>query len=133
MKLWDRQSPIDVARSFVDACNRRDAKAVAAIVSDDFIFQDSRGNCLRGKRELLEALAQVNAVAPDLRVEIDFATRRGDTALLTGRSVTANARLACDTQWRGRAHRGRLLEWEAYGAPSEDSLVGLLGALQQVR
>ena len=133
MKLWDRHSPIDVARAFVDACNRRDAGAVAALLADDFTFQDSRGNRLEGRDELIEALAHVDAVAPDLRVEIDAAIRRGDTALLTGRSVTTNARLACDTQWRGRVRRGKLVEWEAYGAPSEDSIVGLLGSLQDVR
>ena len=133
MKLWDRHSPIEVARAFVQACNARDADAVAALVSDDVTFQDSRGSRLHGKHDLLKALAQVNAVAPDLRVEIDSAVRRGDTALLSGRSVTSNTRLICDTQWRGRVRDGKLIEWEAYGAPSEDSLVGLLGSLQDAR
>lgn len=130
MAWWDRKSPVALARAFVDACNARDGAAVAKIVSDDFVFQDSRGGRIEGRRAMLEALSHVDRLAPDLRVELDSAVRRGDSALLSGRSICSEPGLACDTQWRGFARDGKLVEWHAYGAASQDSLVGLLGSLK---
>lgn len=126
---WRLQSPVKIALAFVDACNARDGEALAGLLDPDVIFQDSRGGRIKGRAAMLQALAQVNAVAPDLRVEIDRSSRRGDTALLTGRSISTHVELACDTQWRAVVRGGRLVEWQAYGRPSEGSLVGLLGAL----
>ncbi len=126
---WQRNSPVKVALAFVQACNTRNAEALAAILAPDVVFQDSRGGRIEGRAAMLEALTRVDAIAPDLRVEIDKSSRRGDTALLTGRSITANPVLSCDTQWRAVVADGKLVEWQAYGRPSESSLVFLLKGL----
>ena len=111
------------------ACNNRDARALEQLLAPEFTFTDSRGGVIEGVPAMLEALRGVRAVAPDLRVEIERYSSRGNTALLSGRSVTATADLPCDTQWRAVVRDGKLVEWQAYGAPSESSLVGLLSAL----
>ncbi len=123
------RSPTEVALDFVAACNARDSAALANIVADDIVFVDSRGGRIEGREAMLEALAGVNSVAPDLRVVIDRASNLGDNALLTGRSLTENPKLACDTQWRAVVRKGQLVEWQAYGRASQGSLVGLLQAL----
>ncbi len=126
--MWRWRSPRKVALAFVAACNARDAAALAGILHPDIVFQDSRGGRLVGAGEVLAALARVNSVAPDLRVEIDKAIERGDVVLLAGRSVTANPDLATDTQWSARVRGGKLVQWEAYGRPSPGSLVRILKA-----
>ncbi|QZH75197.1 MAG: nuclear transport factor 2 family protein [Erythrobacter sp.] len=127
---WQRKSPVKVALAFVEACNTRNAEALAAILSPDVVFQDSRGGRIEGREAMLEALARVDSVAPDLRVEIDRSSTRGDSALLTGRSITSNPVLACDTQWRAVVIDGKLVEWQAYGRPSANSLVFMLRAVE---
>ena len=133
MSFWLSKTPTQVARDFVAACNARDAAALARIIHDDVVFIDSRGGRLDGRRAMLEALDRVNDVAPDLRVVIDRASNLGDTALLSGRSLTSNPDLACDTQWRAVVRKDKLVEWQAYGRSSASSLVGLLGSLVQPR
>ena len=128
-----RNSPVSEALAFVAACNSRDGRALEQLLAPEFTFTDSRGGVIEGVPAMLEALRGVRAVAPDLRVEIERYSARGDTALLSGRSLTENAELACDTQWRAVVRDGRLVEWQAYGAPSEGSLVGLLSALVEAR
>lgn len=128
---WQRNSPVKVALAFVEACNARDGEALAAILDPDVVFQDSRGGRIEGRAGMLAALARVDSIAPDLRVEIERSSRRGDTALLAGRSITSNPVLACDTQWRAVVQDGRLVEWQAYGRPSESSLVFLLSGLDK--
>ena len=131
MTLLGRKSPVKLALAFVEACNARDAAALTRLVREDFVFRDSRGGTIHGRRAMLDALAQVNAVAPDLRVQIATASRRGDTALLSGKSITANPDIACDTQWRAVAQDGMLVSWEAFGERADSSLVGLLGFARQ--
>ena len=133
--MFGRQlnSPVSEALAFVEACNSRDARALERLLAPEFIFIDSRGGVIEGVPDMLEALRAVRSVAPDLRVEIERYSSRGDTALLSGRSLTKNAELACDTQWRAVVRDGKLIEWQAYGAPSESSLVGLLSALVAAR
>jgi ketosteroid isomerase-like protein len=120
-----------VALAFVAACNARDGARLAAILHPDVVFQDSRGGRLEGAQEVLAALSRVNAVAPDLRVEIEKTVQRGELVLLTGRSITAVAALATDTQWSAIVRKGKLVEWLAFGRPSDSSLVGLLRSLDK--
>lgn len=129
MRWWNRTSPVKLAMAFVEACNARDAAALNLLLDEDFTFEDSRGGTIRGRSEMLAALVAVQSVAPDLRVEIDSAVRRGDSVLLTGRSITSNECLAVDTQWRALIRNGRVIEWQAFGRKSERSLVGLLRTL----
>ena len=123
------RSPKEVALAFVAACNARDGAAVAALLDPAIIFSDSRGERLEGRAAVLEAVARVNAVAPDLRVEIDQAVQRGELVLMSGRSLSANPALTVATQWSARVQKGLLVEWQAYGRPADGSLVGLLRAL----
>jgi ketosteroid isomerase-like protein len=118
-----------VALAFVAACNARDGARLAAILHPDVVFQDSRGGRLEGAQEVLAALSRVNDIAPDLRVEIDKTVERGELVLLTGRSITAVAALATDTQWSATVRKGKLVEWQAFGRKSEGSLVGFLHSL----
>lgn len=127
--MWRSASPTKVALAFVAACNARDTAALATILHPDIVFQDSRGGRLESAQEVLAALARVNALAPDLRVEIDKTIERGDMVMLSGRSITANAALATDTQWCAKVRRGKLVEWEAFGRPSPGSLVRMLKSL----
>ncbi|TIX51599.1 nuclear transport factor 2 family protein [Alteraurantiacibacter aquimixticola] len=127
--FWHKRPPTEIAQEFVDACNARDTVAMARILADDVVFEDSRGGRIEGRDEMLRALAAVNQVAPDLRVEINRASNLGDTALLAGRSLTSNHTLVCDTQWRAVVRDGKLVEWQAFGHPAESSLVGLITSL----
>lgn len=124
------RSPAKIALAFVEACNARDGAAVAALLDPDIVFQDSRGERLVGAGEVLAAVARVNAVAPDLRVEINKTVARGGLVLMSGRSLTSNPALAVATQWSAKVRNGRLVEWQAYGLPSQGSLVGLLRSLK---
>lgn len=124
-----RRSPKDVALAFVAACNGRDIDAVAKVLDPAIVFSDSRGQQLEGAAAVLAAVAQVNAVAPDLRVEIDQAVQRGELVLLSGRSLSANPALTVATQWSARVRDGLLVEWQAYGRPADGSLVGLLRSI----
>ncbi|MXO72039.1 nuclear transport factor 2 family protein [Alteraurantiacibacter buctensis] len=123
------RSPKDVALAFVAACNARDIAGVKALLDPAMVFSDSRGERLEGAAAVLEAVARVNAVAPDLRVEIDQAVQRGELVLLSGRSLSANPALTVATQWSARVRKGLLVEWQAFGRPADGSLVGLLRAL----
>ena len=127
--FWRRSTSTKVALAFVAACNARDGVRLAELLHPEVVFQDSRGGRLEGAAEVLAALGRVNAIAPDLRVEIEKTVERGDMVLLTGRSITTNAALSTDTQWRATVRGGKLVEWQAYGRQSESSLVGLLRSL----
>ena len=123
------KTPAKVAIAFVEACNARDIDAVARVLDPHIVFSDSRGERLEGAAAVLAAVAQVNAVAPDLRVELDKVVSRGELVLLSGRSLSANPALTVATQWSARVRDGLLVEWQAYGRPADGSLVGLLRSL----
>jgi uncharacterized protein (TIGR02246 family) len=66
----DRQALHQSARAFVRAFNDRDAKAVAALWTEQAEFVDDRGTVLRGRPAIEKGYAELFKAHPKVRVEV---------------------------------------------------------------
>lgn len=108
---------------FVDAINRRDVGALAALLTPDHLFVDSLGNRIGGLDRIRAAWAGYFAMVPDYRITVDGWADRGNTVLLHGHaqgSYAPDGRLLPDrtfrvpAAWRAELAGEHLSLWQVY-------------------
>jgi ketosteroid isomerase-like protein len=85
--MTDR-GPAETVRLFDEAFNRHDLEALAALVTDDCVFEDTTppdGRRLTGRDVVLEAWSEVMAGASEVRFMIEEMVTAGDRVFVLWR------------------------------------------------
>src|ERR1700733_15393619 len=72
---------------FVEAINRHDAKAVAALMTVDHCFVDSLGNVVRGASTMETGWMGYFSMCPDYRIRIDTVMDKAGGVLAVGEAA----------------------------------------------
>src|SRR6476619_3531816 len=85
--MLDR-TPAETVRLFDDAFNRHDLEALADLITDDCVFEDTTppdGRRLIGREAVLEAWGEVMAGASEVRFAIEESVTAGDRVFVLWR------------------------------------------------
>lgn len=116
-------NPLDVAHRFVEAINRHDLSALAALMAADHRFVDSLGELHRGRDEVSDGWHRYFQMVPDYRIEIRESFASGPVAVLLGQAegtytrdatLTSADRWSTPAAWRVHVEDGQVIEWRIY-------------------
>ena len=84
------QDVLDNAKLFTEAFNRHDAKAIAALCTDDCEFIERDGSTLRGRDDIEEEFRETFAASPKARISLSLDSIRlvtPDVAIEQGKTI----------------------------------------------
>jgi ketosteroid isomerase-like protein len=70
--------PLEAARAFMDAVNRRSPEEVSRWMTEDHVFVDSLGNRVEGEEKMTAGWAGYFRMVPDYSIVVDEALAAGD-------------------------------------------------------
>jgi uncharacterized protein (TIGR02246 family) len=114
---------IEITLQFMDAINRHDADAVAALMTDDHVFSDSLGNKVQGREKMKTGWQGYFAFCPDYWVTHEAIFGDGNSVAVfgaAGGTIAANGKLPPENKWRTPAawlaivENGLVKEWRVY-------------------
>ena len=113
----------DTALAFIDCINMHELHRIVALVTEDHLFIDARGNQARGRRQLERSWRAYFEWFPDYSIAVDQAFANGNIAVVTGSAMGTCAirgRMNPETRWKvpsawqGVMRNGRIAEWRVY-------------------
>jgi ketosteroid isomerase-like protein len=113
----------DVARTFVDAINRRDVADLADRMTAEHRFIDSLGNVVEGSDKMRAGWAAYFRMVPDYSITIDEVHGRESVVVLLGSAqgtYAADGQLREENRWQTPAafraviQDGKIAEWRVY-------------------
>lgn len=116
-------SPIEITLQFMDAINRHDSDALAALMSDDHVFVDSLGNKVQSRGKMKAGWQDYFAFCPDYWVTHESIFGDGNSVAVfgaAGGTIAANGKLPPENKWRTPAawlagvENGLVKEWRVY-------------------
>jgi len=116
-------SPIELTLQFMDAINRHDSDALAALMSDDHVFIDSLGNRVQGREKMKSGWQSYFAFCPDYWVTHESIFGDGNSVAVfgaAGGTIAANGKLTPENKWCTPAawlailENGLVKEWRVY-------------------
>jgi hypothetical protein len=111
--MWSRGT-LPTTRKFFAALDSGDASACARLMHPEIQFVDTRGNAVDGAEFCTELLARMFRCSDDLHVEVDSIAPTGRSALVRGRMITADPRLAGEVLWRVQVDGGLVRSVESH-------------------
>ncbi|WP_338240736.1 nuclear transport factor 2 family protein [Aurantiacibacter hainanensis] len=113
-------------RRFIDAMNARDFDTVESLLDDNFKIIDNADKVLTGRAECLSLLKRVAEIAPEYQLRAKSIVERGDDILISGASRNTTPEIGSASQWRARATRTHMLEWQSYSAALTPSMIRMI-------
>lgn len=113
-----QDTPASVALAFIERINARDLDGLTALLTDDHLFIDYRGNEERGRDLVREGWAGYFRAYPDYRIRVDHVLTSGDGVAIVGR--TTGSHVGPDVEaneavvWTADIDHGRVAEWRIY-------------------
>lgn len=116
-------SPIEITLQFMDAINRHEADALAALMTDDHVFVDSLGNKVQGREKMKTGWHGYFALCPDYWVTHEAIFGDGNSVAVfgaAGGTIAVNGKLPPENKWRTPAawltivENGLVKEWRVY-------------------
>ena len=108
---------------FVEAINRHDVDALAALMTEDHVFTDSGGEQMRGREAMRGGWSQYFALVPDYWITVEHTVvdgamvglfgRAGGTWAVAGKLRDEN-RWSVPAAWYGVVRSGLVVEWRVY-------------------
>ena len=123
MLEWLKKSPERTVARFIDAMNARDFAELETLLADNFLLIDDAGRTRRGREQCLKLFAKAIEVLPDYKLAPSSIVLRGDHVLISGQLLSTHSAIAKSTQWRARADRSKLLEWQSFAHGQTISLI----------
>lgn len=123
MFRWKGKSSLQTVKTFIDAMNSRDFAVVEDLLADDFRLIDNTERELSGKAPCFALLKRVAELAPDYQLHVESLVRHGADILVSGWSESTSRELASATQWRARATREKMKEWQSYSNALTPSMI----------
>ncbi|MWV27654.1 nuclear transport factor 2 family protein [Aurantiacibacter rhizosphaerae] len=121
--FWSKKTPKNTVKRFIDALNKRDFARVEELLADDFRLIDNTGRSLQGRDQCLELLVRLAELIPDYELTATSIVQRGEDILISGSSQTTDRLMGSASQWRARASKEKMLEWQSYARGSGASLI----------
>ena len=87
-------SRIEITLQFMDAINRRDADALARLMTDDHVFTDSLGNQVQGREKMKSGWQGYFAFCPDYWITHEAIFGDGDSVAVFGAAGARSLRTA---------------------------------------
>ncbi len=115
--------PIEITLQFMDAINRHEADALAALMTDDHVFTDSLGNRVQGRENMKTGWQGYFAFCPDYWVTHEAIFGDGNSVAVfgaAGGTIAVNGKLPAENKWRTPAawlavvENGLVKEWRVY-------------------
>ena len=112
-----------IAKAFIRAINRRDPKAIVALMSPHHRFIDSLGATVAGAEAMRAGWAGYFKLVPDYWIRAERFHVAGSTVLITGSAggtlseggvLDPAKRWSVPAAWRARVQGKRVLEWQVY-------------------
>jgi uncharacterized protein (TIGR02246 family) len=107
----------------MEAINRHDADALAALMTDDHVFIDSLGNKVQSREKMKAGWQGYFAFCPDYWVTHEAIFGDGNSSAVFGAAggiIAANGKLPPENKWRTPAawlavvENGLVKEWRVY-------------------
>jgi ketosteroid isomerase-like protein len=127
--MWKSRNA-KAARRFLDALCAGDAATVDALMTEDVVYTDGRGNKLEGFAACSAAARAFHKLEPNYRFDVGQTTVRGDAVLFRGSATADNPTLCGELLVHARLREGRICDWQVYreGAPAlAKILAGMAG------
>ena len=101
---------------FVAAINARDAKALAALMTDDHVFVDSMGNRTQGAASMEAGWNGYFAMCPDYRIRPDDVIAEGAVVLAVGEAGGTIDGVSWRTPaaWKAVIREAKVAEWRVF-------------------
>jgi ketosteroid isomerase-like protein len=116
-------SAVEVVRSFAAAIGRRDAAALAEMMTENHRFVDSLGNVVEGREKMRAGWAGYFRMVPDYSITVDEVYGEGSVVVLVRSAqgtYSADGQLHAENHWRTPAvfravvEDGRVAEWRVF-------------------
>lgn len=104
-----------LAKRFVEAINAHDVDAMAALVTDDFVYIDSWREGIRGREIAMQAAGAMFAADPAFRMDVEAMSFADPHVLMRGWIESANPDIdRVRAVWRCRCEDGKFAEWQSW-------------------
>jgi uncharacterized protein (TIGR02246 family) len=116
-------NPSETTLKFLDRINRRDADALAELMTDDHVFIDSLGQPVRGREQMRAGRRGYFAFCPDYSVSHEVVLENGNQVAVfgaAGGTIAADGKLPPANRWHTPAawlcvvEDGLVKEWRVY-------------------
>ncbi|GEM_PF-931556 len=125
--FWNRRKkPFSIVQSYIAALNDHDAAAMISLLHPDACLVDSRGACVAGYEDSVEAVHAFLALDAGFQMHIDSYAMHGDDVLMRGSIEADDPRLATNTLWMARVQDGKLRRWQSFGNADSVALAHIL-------
>lgn len=110
-------------RAFIDAINRHDLAALAALMPDDHAFIDSEGGRTAGRDTMLAAWPRYFAMFPDYRIVVERVVAQGNVVVVLGSwsgtfagadGPTPERAVGGPAAWSATVRAGKIHVWQVY-------------------
>jgi ketosteroid isomerase-like protein len=112
-----------VVAAFIAAINRHDVPAIAALMTEDHVFVDSRGSVVSGRREMTAGWTDYFRLFPDYTVDVETLLAEGEVVAVFGsasgtyngqRGLVPENRIEMPAAWRAVVQAGQVKRWQVY-------------------
>jgi ketosteroid isomerase-like protein len=116
-------NPTETVIKFMDCIGRRDPDVLGELMTEDHVFTDSLGNCVRGREAMRGAWRGYYAFCPDYWVSHEHLIASGNRVAVfgaAGGTVSSGGKLLPENRWRVSAawlaivEGGLVREWRVY-------------------
>ena len=111
------------AKRIIAAVTGGDVEAVRRLVTEDFVFVDSRQVELRGRDTFLQFVERFAKLDLDVRIEYGELGVSGDQILMSGDQTARDERLTCRIQWQISFRRSRACRIQTFRGDEPVSIV----------
>lgn len=115
-----QRAPRTIIGSFNDAITRRDLVGLTSLMTVDHTFIESANGSVIGKQNCKKAWARFFASFPDYHNIFERISITGDEAVIVGRSVCTDNRLAGPALWTAKLTGDLISEWRVYEDTAEN-------------
>ena len=109
-------NPVETVLAFFDAINRHDPDQLAALMTEDHVFIDSLGACVRGREKMRVGWRSYFAMCPDYRVSHEDVLHTGNMVAVFGSAggTIREIRWQTPAAWRVVVNNGLIQEFRVY-------------------
>lgn len=107
---------VKVLNQFIEAINRHDAKALAALMTDDHLFVDSLGNVVRGGSTMEVGWTGYFSMCPDYWIRVETVMEEAGIVLAVGEACgTIDGQMwRIPGAWKAVVRNDRVAEWRVF-------------------
>ena len=107
-------NPKEIVERYNQYINERNLEKLAMLMSEEYVFIDTAGTRIEGKEVGKETWKKFFEQFPDYRNIFETIEERGDSVVVTGRSVCSAKQLNGPALWKAKTKNGKILEWQVF-------------------